>query len=129
MKKNLIKVVLILVVVLGALNIKWLYQPSTDTHFSIAQSIDTDIAEKQFLTLSSAKDTCNYYINHKFTTTCDVVTNYDDIVVVEYKGNDYKVLVKDGDNYNNVSRADVTFKAGKSLKDYKIVNIKPIEVN
>ena len=64
MKKNLIKVVLILVVALGALNIKWLYQPSTASHFSIINSVSTDISEKQFLTPESIKDTCGYYINH-----------------------------------------------------------------
>lgn len=71
-KKNFKKVVLILVVILEVLNIKWLYQPSTDTHFSIMQSLSTDVAEKQFLTPGSIKDTCNYCVSHKFTTACDV---------------------------------------------------------
>lgn len=125
MKRNLIKVVLILVVALGTLNIKWLYHPSTDTRFSIINSVLTDISEKQFLTPEFIKDTFSYYVNHKVTVTCDVVTNYDNTVVIEYKGNDYKVPVNDGDNYNNVSAAEVIFQTGKSLKDYKVVNIQP----
>lgn len=126
MKNNLIKIILALIVILGALNIKWLYQPSTDTHFSIVNAVSMDISEKQFQTPSFIKDTCNYYISHKFTTACDIIKNYDDVVVVEYKGNSYKVFVKDGNSYNK-AKADVTFKASQNLKDYKITDIRPIE--
>lgn len=125
MKKNLLKAIIILVVLVGGLNIKWMVALEFGTHFSLLESLNMDISEKQFLTPESIKESLNYYVDHKFTTTCDIVENYDNVVVVEYRGNDYKVNVKDGDSYNNASKAKITFKTSDTLKDYQIVNIQP----
>jgi hypothetical protein len=80
------------------------------------------------ITLKPVQTYHNQSINaHKtITCKCDIITNYDNIVEIEYKGNSYKCYVKDGNNYNNATKALITFKTTKSLLNYKIIDIKPL---
>lgn len=111
-------------------------------YFSVLSAIQSDIDEQQFNTpyfiyhsIVGYKNTNNpdnsQQINNNNTTitaNCDIVTNYDNTIVIEYKGNQYKCTVHDGNNYNKSTQALVSFHTNNigNLKQYKITDIKPL---
>lgn len=84
------------------------------------------IASTSFISIYNTNSNTNK--TNTIVSTCNIITNYDNMVVIEYKGNTYKCFVHDGNIYNKLTKAKIIFNTNNisDLKSYRIIDIAPV---